>query len=163
MLYLMLVIINYLPGSRSNWKCLCEELDVNYENLLHLNPTERMLNIFQQYQQQNEDEVTVKMLYKALKSISAIRAASLLLQRAKKLYEQPQRTASESQMHSGRKAPPIQTSHSMPHTSMAQMVIGEDAVCFREEHCDVTTVGVTNASISEEMISLASTENPLNV
>ena len=122
-----------------------------------------MLNIVQQYQQQNDDEVTVKMLYQALKSISAKRAASLLLQRAKKLWEQRQRTASESQMHSGRKAPPIQASYSMSHGSIGQMVIGEDDACFREERYDVTTVGVTNTSISEEMISLASTENPLNV
>ena len=138
-------------------------LDVNYENLQHVHPTERMLNIVKQYQQQNEEEVTVRIIYDALKSISAKRAASLLLKRTMKVHEQRKRTASESQMHSGRRSQPIQTSYSMSYASRTQMVTGEDDLSFSREHYNVTTVAVTNSSLGDEAISLNSTESPQDV
>ncbi|XP_065903620.1 uncharacterized protein [Dysidea avara] len=152
-----------IKGSRSNWKSLCEVLEVNYDNLHRVNPTERMLNIVKQYQQQNEKEVTVKIIYNALKSIRAKRAASLLLKRAMEVYEQHKKTVSESSMHLGRKPQPIHTSYSMSYASRTQMVTGEDDLCFSREHYDVTTVGVTNSSLGDEAISLDSTESPQDV
>jgi len=122
-----------------------------------------MLNILQQYQQQNEDEVTVKIIYKALKSINAERAASLLLQRATEFHEQRKRTVSESQMHSRRKSQPIPTSYSISYASRTEMVTGEVDLSFSEEHNDVTTVGVTNSSLSDETVLLDSTEIPEDV
>ena len=138
-------------------------LEVNYDNLHRVNPTERMLNIVKQYQQQNEKEVTVKIIYNALKSIRAKRAASLLLKRAMEVYEQHKKTVSESSMHLGRKPQPIHTSYSMSYASRTQMVTGEDDLCFSREHYDVTTVGVTNSSLGDEAISLDSTESPQDV
>jgi len=138
------------------------------KNLLHIHPPERMLSIVQEYQQQNEGTVTIEILYDALMSINAKRAASLLLREA---IEQRKRTQSESHINTGGRSLPFHPIHSMSHPSKMQMLSGDDFVDeshFSEDqsehqHCDVTTVGVTNASMGDEVELFASTETPLNV
>lgn len=77
---------------------MCEKLKVNSENLFHVNPNERLINIIQQHQQQtNGPAMTIRCLYDTLNSINAKHAAGLLLKKAFNAYEQRKRSASESQ------------------------------------------------------------------
>ena len=86
-------------GSTSDWKHLCIKLNVNSKNLFNTNENERLIAIIQQHQQQTDGpDMTVKTLYKALKSIEARRAASFLLSKALDVCELSKRSASESRM-----------------------------------------------------------------
>ena len=98
----MLTSIFTTADSTSDWKHLCAELEVNSENLFQMDSNERLINIVHQHQQQTDGPVmTVRCLYKTLKSINAKRAASLLLGKAFDVWEQRKRSASESQVHTG--------------------------------------------------------------
>lgn len=60
--------------------------------------------------------MTIRCLYKILKSINTKRAASLLLGKAYDVCEQRKRSASESQMHTGyANIPRVKTSSSFSH------------------------------------------------
>ena len=81
---------------------MCAKLKVNSENLFEVDSRERLINIVHQHQQQTDGPVmTVRCLYKTLKSINAQRAASLLRGKAYDVWQQRKRSASESQIHTG--------------------------------------------------------------
>ena len=121
-----------------------------------MDSNERLIRIIQQHQQQTDGPVmTVKNLYKTLKSINAKRAASLLLGKAYDVCEQRKRSASESQMDTAiggyTNIPHAKTSHSFSsihrrNTFLSDNLSESDA---KEDSSKVTAVPVTaNSSVN---------------
>ena len=162
-------------GSTSDWIHLCEKLKVNSESLFHVDPNERLINIIQQHQQQTDGPaMTVRCLYDTLKSINARRAAGLLRGKALYVYEQRQRSASESQTRASPWGHQRHYEHSASFTyGNRQDAMFIDSLSESDTEADgdeVTTVAVTQSitlsamsSTDNESIEITDHESPRNV
>ena len=91
-------------GSTCDWKHLCKALKINSDSLSHVDSKERLINIIQYHEQQTDGPpMTVRFLYDTLKSIKAKRAAGLLREKARYVYEHRKRSASEGQIQGPRR------------------------------------------------------------
>ena len=162
-------------GSTSDWKHLCEQLEVNSESLFHVDSNERLINIIQQHQQQTDGPVmTIRCLYKTLKSINANRAASLLLEKAYDVCKQRKRSASESQMHTGAggsaSMPHAKTSSSFPYACKQNFFVS-DSMSESDAEGDslapfpVTVTSSVNTTLytENESVEFSDTETPHQV
>ena len=78
---------------------MCKALKVYSDGLFHIDSKARLLIIIQQCEQQTDGlPMTVRFLYDTLKSIKAKRAAGLLREKARFVYDQRKRSASENQI-----------------------------------------------------------------
>lgn len=161
-------------GSTSDWIHLCKELKVNSDCLFGIEPNERLISIIQHHQQQTEGPaMTVRFLYKTLKSINAARAAALLLKKAHDICEHRKRSASESWTqasnwrHTNNYC--IQSSSSFSHTSTPSILYSDSSSESEAETGSrkVTTVAVSASfstmSCDSEIVELSDIESPRNV
>ena len=94
--------------------------------------------------------MTIKCLYKTLKSIDANRAASLLLGKAYDVCEQRKRSASESQIHTRAggyaKMPHVKSSSSFPYGCRQNTLLSDSLSESDNEGDSLTAYPVTVAS-----------------
>ena len=115
--------------------------------------------------------MTVRFLYDTLKSINAKRAAGLLREKARFVYDQRKRSASEGQIQGLRKHHNLEKSSASFSYAHRQNALFLDSLSESESEAEglkITTIAVTQSlsamsSTDGESIEITNQESPRNV